>query len=138
LVLPRRLTPDQKKIISNFLKQFESFEVSFQVLRNEEASQFSQDLQDAIRKGGWTILPTSVKEVTQEGLNIRFTQTTEHAQRARQPADVNPDRLLLLAFGMAGVRVNGTGGGNGVGVTKDSLEVQIGPRRRDTYELTAD
>lgn len=141
LVLPRRLTQNQQQTISNFLSQFGSHEYAFRLVKNdEEAGTFRADIEQALIKGGWTRAATNPYVYTDdvpEGLSINFTQTMQNSQKPPDVRSPNASQLLEEAFGVAGVRLNQTGGGSGINVTEDRLEIGIGLPRRDTYEYTA-
>lgn len=140
VVLPRHLTKRQQAVISGFLSQFEPKEYSFRLsARDEEVGSFRSDIEQALIKAGWTRSSTNpyvYADDVQEGLSINFTQTMEHAQKANDPRNPNPSVLLQEAFGLAGVRINGTGGGSGINVTQDLFVISIGHPRKDSYELT--
>jgi hypothetical protein len=135
IVLPRRLTPNQKQIISRFLKQFDSHEVSFEIISgDEEAGVFTGDL----REGGWTLSkkdPIRYVHNVSAGLSVHFTMTPIHAQQVSDARNPGPDKLLGFALGVAGVRLNGMGSGTGLNVTEDELVMRIGKRRMDWNEL---
>ena len=55
-VLPRHLSQDQSKAISDFLSKYPANQVSvYTVTYDTEAQDFSQELIRAIRKGGWAV-----------------------------------------------------------------------------------
>ena len=120
--------------------QFESCEVSFEIIpRNEEVANYRADLHEALTKGGWKLAlkdPIRYVENLQEGLNINFIQTPEHARQPYGPKNRRQTRLLQQAFGLAGLRIYGGGSGTGIDVKEDSLLIRIGERRSDWYEMT--
>jgi hypothetical protein len=140
LVMPRHITPRQQRVISSFLSQFAPHEYAFQMPNGyEEAGSFRADLEQALIKAGWTRSPVNPYVYTNdvpEGLTLQFTQTMEHAQRGNDPKNPNASELLQMAFGLAGVAINGSSGGSGVNVTEDRLVISIGHPRRDSYTLT--
>jgi len=140
LVMPRHLTKDQQRAISSFLLQFEPREYAFRLpLRYEEAGSYRSEIEQALIKGGWTrstVNPYLYTEDVPEGLTISFTQTMEHAQKQSDFRNPNASLVLQEAFGLAGVRLNGTSGGSGINVTQERLEIGIGRSRKDSYELT--
>jgi hypothetical protein len=73
--------------------------------------------------------------LAQEGWMTNFVQTQAHAQAQSDPK--HPDSLALLteAFRLANVQSEGGGSGSGSNITKDSLSIMIGHRRRDGYGL---
>jgi hypothetical protein len=44
--------------------------------------------------------------------------------------------LLQEAFGLAGVRLDSVGGGSGINVMQDSLTINVGVPRKDSYEIS--
>lgn len=55
LVLPRHLTKQQQRIISDFLAQFEPHEYAFELsLYDREAGDYRADIEQPLIKGGWT------------------------------------------------------------------------------------
>jgi hypothetical protein len=140
LVLPRHLTNNQQKAISSFLRQFEPHEYAFKLpLRYEEAGSYRVDIEQALMKGGWTRSATNPYVYTDdlpEGLSINFIQTMEHAQKQSDWRNPSASLLLQEALGIAGVRVDQTGGGSGINVSEDRLEIGIGRPRKDAYVLT--
>ncbi len=140
-LMPRHLTKDQQQIISNFLKRFDPHEFTFELPRgDQEAAEYGSDIEEALEKGGWTFKNTSGNRTDpselREGLSLNFMQTQEHMQQPSDPKTFRPDTLLTIAFGTAGVRIDGTGGGGGVNVTEDRLTIIIGKRRMDSYQFT--
>jgi len=140
LVMPRHLTKNQQRVISDFLSQFSPHEYAFQLPNNyEEAGSYRVDIEQALLKAGWTrsaINPYDYTNNVSEGLSINFIQTMEHAQKGNDLKNPNASQLLQMAFGLAGVRLNGSGGGSGINVTEDRLVISIGRPRRDSYVLT--
>jgi hypothetical protein len=139
-VLPRHLTRSQQFTISGFLKESDPYEVAFKVRAGDsEASGYRADLQQALTKAGWklaSVNPITYADDMPDGLQISFTQTMEHSQIRDDPRNPKPPRLLQMALGLAGVRVDGSGSGSGIHVTQDSLLITIGRRRKDSYEIT--
>jgi hypothetical protein len=85
---------------------------------------------------GWTVGRIDYIDAPSfyEGLGIEVTQTMEHQQRD-DPKNPNPDKILEMALGTAGVRISGHGG-QGPNVTQESLTIFIGDRIRDSYRIT--
>jgi len=137
-VMPRHLTKGQQSQISSFLLRFPPQKVRFNLVRGEEAGSYRSDIQQALEKGGWSVAKIDYIDsaTPYEGLRIDFTQTMDHSQQQEDPRNPKPDRVLLMALGLAGVRLNSSGGGSGINVTEDSLVITIGPPRRDSYQLT--
>jgi hypothetical protein len=134
LVLPRRLTERQQKIIGNFLLQFYPHEYSFRVSsRDEEASVYMGDIEKALKRGGWTRAtkdPFVFTDDLHEGISIYVTGNLQGSGlNAKNPP---PSLLLQEAFGGAGVEVDGIGGGGGA---DDRITISIGPARHDSYAL---
>lgn len=141
VVLPRRVTKSQQRVISNFLSNFEPHEYSFRLPnRYEEAGSFRADIEAALIKSGWkrSAIPYVYADDVQEGLSISLQQTAEHAQKTEDPKNPNAAVVLGMAFGLAGVRMTGgpgtSGGGN---ITQDQLVISIGYPRKDSYALTS-
>jgi hypothetical protein len=138
LVMPRHLNKQQQRVISTFLLQFEPHEFVFRLSnRNEEAGEYRVDIEQALMKGGWTRSEKNPYEYTDEvpeGLAIDYKQTAAHAQKPDDPRNPRPDRLLMMALGLAGFRLNQSGGRGGA---EDRLIIGIGKRRMDSYELSA-
>ena len=139
-VLPRHLTKQQESTISGFLLQFNPHEYAFQLpLRDEEASAYSADIDQALLKGGWTrsaTNPYDYKDDTPQGLTLNFIQTQEHMRAPEDSKNPKQEQLLEMALGLAGVRLDGMGGGSGPNITADRLVIAIGRRRMDSYKLT--
>jgi hypothetical protein len=136
VVLPRHLTKRQQNSIAGFLKQFEGYSVAFKIAANdEEAGGYRVDIQQALERGGWKITTTTYAENLQDGVRSQFTLTTASMQQPEERANPKPDRLLQMAFGLAGVRFEGGGRGSGVAVTADLLTIEIGHRRKDSYAI---
>jgi hypothetical protein len=140
LVMPRHLTKGQQRVISDFLSQFGPHEYAFKLPNDyEEAGSFRSDIEQSLIKAGWTRSETNPYTYTneiREGLTLDFIQTPEHAQKGHDPKNPNASELLQMAFGLAGVRIDGGGGGGGANLTEDLLVISIGRPRRDSYALT--
>jgi hypothetical protein len=142
LVMPRHLTELQRRVIRNFLSQYSAHEFSFRVPSNyEESMGYVGDISRALTESGWTLYTTDPYVHTNdipEGVNLSIISTPENAQK---PRDIirNPNAmdLLQIAFGLAGVRVDGSGTGssNGATVTEDRVVISIGRPRTDNYPL---
>ncbi len=223
-VKPRRLKPDQISKIAIYLLAHDSHEITVKVVADDgEASQFSADLSQALRQGGWTVVPGQVDSYpclgmsqlnagnaqiptnclnpgngvlctqvlasgtveptpiplmcsrvadkgatpeggtapcaqspcfvalgtgnayftwqeanypipVSEGLSTRFVETQEHAQAQPDPKHPDAQALLQEAFRLAEIQLDGgSGGGSGINITKDSLSIIVGRRRRDSY-----
>jgi NADH:ubiquinone oxidoreductase subunit 6 (subunit J) len=140
-VMPRHLSKRQQSTISNFLSQFESHEFSFQLPnRDEEAGGYRSDIEQALEKGGWYFSaqnPYDYRDDVPEGLSLDFMQSPKNAQKPDEPQNPKPARLLMMALGLAAVRLDRfSTGGTGVNVTTDRLVISIGHRRMDSNELT--
>jgi hypothetical protein len=137
-VLPRHLTKTQQRIISTNLQQYDPQQFAFRILQGDnEASSFGSDIAQALIKGGWTLSAQNPYEYTrevQEGLSIRLEQTQEHSQKQDEPRNPKPDRVLRMALGLAGVRLEGWGTGGTVSV--DRVTIEIGRHRADSYQFT--
>jgi hypothetical protein len=136
-ILPRHLNRGQQSAIINFLSRFPPCEVAFKVIsRDDEASGYCGDLQQALTKAGWKITKTNYSDDIQAGgIRTNFIQTMEHSQQPDDPAKPKPDHLIQIAIGLAGVRWEGGGRGGGVNVTEDLLTIEIGRRRKDSYTI---
>jgi|GEM_PF-4229668 len=140
MVLPRHLTKQQQRAISGFLAQFEPHEYAFELSAyDREAGDYRGDIEQALMKGGWTRTQTNpyryVENSAQEGLAFYFTETMEHAEKPPDPKNPTPDILLQEAFGLAGVRVEGTSHGSSSEIKQDLLVIHVGRAKRDRYEL---
>ena len=138
LVLPRHLDKFQQATITSFLLQFEPHEYAFRIIpRDEEASSYSADVNQALTKSGWKRAATNpyiYADDVPEGVSIDFTVTIEHAPKYDQ-RNPNPGMLLEEAFGLAGVHLNGVSGGAVASITEDRLVISIGRRRMDSFEI---
>jgi hypothetical protein len=139
-VLPRQLSERQMDSIGGYLKQFPSVVFSFDIAKgDEEAGQYAADLRRALEKGGWHLSAkdpyTYVEETPYVGLNIGFRQTPGHAQAPTDYRNPTANMVLLEAFGLAGVRVDGSGTGTDSTTTEDEIKITVGHRRRDSYAL---
>jgi hypothetical protein len=220
-VKPRRLRAEQISAIAKYLSAHDPQEVTIKVVSNDnEAGEFSSDIGQALRQGGWTVVmsqlgsdpcvgvsflsagqaeipsycltsgngvlctqvlangnpqPTpaplvcsrvaekgstpeggttpcaqfpcfAVKGVgnatftwqqaslpipTQEGWTTIFLRA--HWQDPPDPKHPDSQTLLTEAFRSANVQMEGGSGGGGNSITKDSLSIIIGHRRRDGY-----
>jgi hypothetical protein len=96
-------------------------------------------LQRALEKGGWRLSAkdpiTYVEEPMYIGLNIGFRQTPGHAQAPIDYKNPTANMVILEAFGLAGVRVDGSGSGSDSTTTEDEIKITVGHRRRDSYAL---
>lgn len=141
LVLPRHLDKYQQNTITTFLLQFEPHEYAFRIIpRDEEASSYSADINQALTKAGWKHAATNAYIYTDdvpEGVSIDFTVTKEHAPKYDDPRTPNPGMLLQEALGLVGVRLNGVNGVTAASITEDRLVISIGRRRMDSYEITS-
>lgn len=136
-VLPRHLSEEQIAKIADYLSQHSPQRFKMLVVkRNEEASSLRADIQTALTRGGWTVIAIDSSDDVQEGISTNFQQTQAHAQAPPDPKNPKPDQLLLEAFKIARVRLSGSGGGSGIGVTEDILTISIGHRRMDDGDLT--
>lgn len=138
-VLPRHLTKRQQFAISSFLLQFDPHEYAFQLpLRDNEAGQYRGEIEQALIKGGWTRVTTNpydYKDDLPEGLSLNFIQKPDQAQKPDDPRNPRADRLLMMALGLAGVRLDQAQGSTGINVTEDRLVIGMGKRRMDSCEL---
>jgi hypothetical protein len=135
-VLPRHLTDSQISTIANYLSRHDPQQIKLvQLKNNEESSAYRADFQNALTKGGWTIVSVDVSDDLQEGVCTSFIQTMASAQQPRDPRHPNADELLREAFRQAHVQLNSTGGGSGQGITANSLTLTIGRRRVDDSDL---
>lgn len=138
-VMPRHLNKSQQTAITNFFLQFPPHEVAFEVpLRDEEASSYRSDIQQALAKAGWKLAakdPYVYSDDVPDGLTTQFMRSPEHL-KPDDPRDPKADLLFQMALGLAGVRLSGSGGGSGANITEDRLVIGIGKRRMDSYELT--
>jgi hypothetical protein len=129
-VLPRRLTPQQSKVISEHLKKYKSHEVYFSVLRHDdEADGYHNDLRRAFDYGGWVVLGSTERPLEQKpGVTIELSETSETrpSDDSRNP---RPDRILEDALRQAGVQIGGSWSGPG---QVEKLTVKIGRRPGDT------
>lgn len=130
-VLPRHLTKNQQATFAIFLTHFPKHEVAFKVIRGDaEAEAYRTDIHQALVKGGWKVISVDLAEDVQDGLRTEFAQTTADAQ-SNAPGNPNAELLLQMAFGLAGIKFDGSGGTNGA--TKTLLTLQIGHNRKDVY-----
>lgn len=142
-VLPRHLNKRQQSAISSFLLQFEPHEYAFRLSnRDEEAGSYRADIEQALIKGGWARSAKDPYEYVigndiQSGVSLNFIQTQEHSQKPEDPRNPKPDRLLMMALGLAGIRLDSSGGGSGPSITEDRLVITVGHRRMDSFELTS-
>ncbi len=63
-------------------------------------------------------------------------QTMEHSQKPCDFKNPNASMLLQEAFGLAGVRFDSVAGGSGINVMQDSLTINGGLPRKDSYEIS--
>jgi hypothetical protein len=140
-VLPRKLTPEQIASIGEYLSLQDRNQVVFQIIsRDEEASSFRADIQQALEKGGWAISDFKYADDVQEGLRISMVSPMPPTPAPVNPYDrVNlkptPIQILSEAFKRAGVQIQGTGSGGGISITATTITISIGHRRRDTWAV---
>jgi len=133
-VLPRRLTFEQSKAISDHLANHHPFAVHMFVNEgDEEASMYRVDLQRALLRGGWTVVNVETKSDLQRGLGIhhQMSVASQEAANANDPRAPAPVTILTeaLRLGKVAVDQNGTGGGGKE--TQDEIQISVGERRRD-------
>ena len=139
-VLPRRLTQEQKNIISEYLSKSEPQSVVMKVIpRNEEAGSYRADLQQALEKGGWPVSNIIYDDTIQEGLNIDLQEPmVEPGQESpfdRLKPKVKPVDRLVEALNEAGVVMSGHSGGSSRSITSPVITILIGNRRRDKWAI---
>jgi hypothetical protein len=135
-VLPRHLTDAQISTIANYLSQHEPQKIKMiQLKNNEESSAYRADFQNALTRGGWTIVAIDVSDDLPEGVCTNFVQTMASAQRQPDPKHPNANELLQEALRQAQVKLNQTSGGSGQSTTSDSLTLTIGRRRVDDSDI---
>jgi hypothetical protein len=140
-VLPRKLSPEQIASIGDYLSHQERNQVVMEVInRDEEASSYRADIQQALEKGGWVVSDFKYADDVQEGLRISMFGPMVSSPTPASPFDrLNPKptpvQILQEAFKRSGVEIQGTGGGSGVGVTTTTITISIGRRRRDAYAI---
>jgi hypothetical protein len=131
-VIPRRLTPDQITSIKDYLSHARPFTVTLNVKKDdEEAAAYADDIQRALKQGGWTVLQNR-KDDLPTGLTTDYRQTDASARLPDDdPRAPKPNNLLRDALRQAGVQTNGNSTGGGINVTQDALSINVGVRRRD-------
>jgi len=139
-VLPRSLTPEQKKTIAEYLSKYEPQPIVMKVTpRNEEAGSYRADLQQALEKGGWPVASIDYDDTVPEGLQIHMSEPMREPGQESPFDRLNPKKkptdILREAFDRAGVIVNGTGGGSGRNITAVTITISIGHRRRDKWAI---
>lgn len=139
-VLPRHLTQRQIDSIGNYLSHQEKQQVVFNVInRDEEASSFRADLQQALAKGGWAVSDIKYSDDVQEGLGLSIQGPLPRAQQ--NPFDVlhpkpTPVQVLADALKQADVQVQSMGSGGGINIAATTITISVGRRRRDRYAVT--
>ncbi|MDR4463785.1 MAG: hypothetical protein MRJ66_05905 [Nitrospira sp.] len=139
-VLPRQLTGDQKKTIADYLSKFDPQPIVMKVVpKNEEASSYRADLQQALEKGGWPVANITYDEGVQEGLRIEMTEPMQEPGQPDPFEKLNPKKkpndVLHDALTQAGILVSGTGSGSGRNITSTTITISIGNRRRDKWAI---
>lgn len=138
-VLPRHLTHGQQTEISAVLRQMPPFKVNWQILRgDEETSAFASELENAIEKGGWTLGKREYLTDMQPGLQImmmRPQQSSYDWNNKPHNQWESPQIQLQIAFGLAGVRTAGGGGGSSNDITEDTLTILVGAPVKDAYDV---
>ena len=135
-VLPRHLTEQQIKIVSEYLLKYDPQEVKFIVTKdNEECSSYRADFQRALEQGGWKVTSIDYSNDVREGISTNFVQPEEKAQVRPDPKHPNPDILFNDAFKQARVPIGARGSGSGIAITKVTFTVSIGRRRMDDGDL---
>lgn len=139
-VLPRSLSQQQKTTIAEYLSKFEPQPVVMKVVpRNEEASSFRADLQQALEKGGWPVASILYDDNVPEGLQIGVVEPMQEPGQ-QDPFDrlkpkKRPADMLQEAFTHAGVVLNGTSGGSSRDIKTVTITISIGNRRRDKWSV---
>lgn len=139
-VLPRSLTLEQKASIAGYLSKYEPQPVVMKVVpRDEEASSYRADLQQALEKGGWPVASITYDDSVGEGLHIDMSEPMrEPGQESpfdRLRLEKKPTEILREAFDQASVTVDGMGGGSGRNITTTTITISIGHRRRDKWAI---
>jgi hypothetical protein len=133
-VLPRHLTAEQ---LGSFLQLFPPQNVAVLVAKDDvEASQYLDDLKQALDRGGWHIKSNEFAlDTAPAGLSVNLVQSP--AQMKVQPDNRSPNSAIRLqeAFGLAGVRLDGNGGSVRENVKEEILEITVGHRPKDNYIL---
>jgi hypothetical protein len=137
-VLPRQLSAAQKETIAAILSKNTPQEIMMKVIKNDEgASSYRADLQQALEKGGWPVSTVDYGDDVQVGLRINSSGPMQPPQTAWDRLRPKPSAQQILgdALRQAGVQIDGTGGGSGIAITKFTLTVEIGHRRRDKWAI---
>jgi hypothetical protein len=137
-VLPRQLTPEQIESIGEYLSHQENNQVVMQVVnRDEEASSYRANIQQALEKGGWAVSDIKFVDDIEEGLSLSIQSPLAPPETPydRLHPRPRPTEILAQAFKRAGVQIQGMGGGSGVAVTTTTIIISIGHRRRDAWAV---
>lgn len=135
-VLPRHLSEQQIKTISDYLSQHEPQKFKMAVTKNNgEANGYASDIRQALVNGGWELVSTDYNtEFTQAGIAAQFQESLESA-RHNDPKHPKPPDLLNGAFKSARVTDLSIGRGSGSSITENSFIISIGNRRMDDGDL---
>jgi hypothetical protein len=130
-VLPRRLSKGRIAQMGRSLAMFEPHEVTFEVIpRDEEASNFRANLQQAFERGGWKVIAVKAVDNLPEGLSIHVQQLRQSPQAKEDLKDPRFDKILQIAFGLSGVQIDGgLSIASGPPVTAESVTIRIGRRK---------
>lgn len=139
-VLPRTLTADQKNTIADYLSKFTPQPIAMKVIpRNEEASSYRADLQQALEKGGWPVANITYDEGVQEGLRIEIVEPMQEPGQPNPFDKLNPkkkpDEVLRDALTQAGIFMIPGGGSRRIDITSTTITISIGNRRRDRWAI---
>lgn len=131
LLMPRRLTPDQIRLIGAYLRQYPPATVTVTMPKNDtEARDFVTDLNEALSEGGWETVKVDRVDEAGEGLAIRSRETME-TSRSYDANVPRPAQRLQHAFLNAGITIDSMGGESGGQLTRDEYFIDVGTRRRD-------
>lgn len=137
-VLPRHLTQNQKDSIAEYLRNsgIEPQTVEMRIItRNEEASSYRADLQQALEKAGWPVSNFIYDETVQEGLGINTLEPYPNPQQQtifdRVKNKKTPTQILTDAFKNAGVILHRGSGGGSREISAPVITIEVGSRRRD-------
>ncbi len=68
-----------------------------------------------------------------DSLSLIYRQAKDTVQVEDQR--MRPDKILQMAFGLAGIPVGAGGSGVDTSIKEDEFKIAIGHRRRDAYSL---
>ena len=133
-VMPRSLTGEQISRMGEFLSKSDPHEIIMnQVENDDEAGSYRGDFYKAFQEGGWTIASVNVVPLVHQDISLHYSEPLQTPPPREDPKHPIPHTIVLQAMKYADVMNNGFGSESSGAITKYSLSLSIGHRRRDGF-----